>query len=282
MPTPWSNVEIELIAADYIDMLIKERRGEKYSKKAHREKLIPLLNNRSHGSVEYKHQNISAVLCEMRHPIIDGYKPALNYQGGEFPLIVREAVLGDASLHQVLTEQLAHLDKLQLPNVEDILGTLVDPPQLASDRETNNPSGDFWVPPKVDYVAREARNQQLGLLGEQFAVRFEQARLLNSGKGHLADQVEHISLTNDTKGYDLKSYNDDGTDRFIEVKTTRYSRYTPFFVTENERQTAQNLANKYHLYRLFEFDQQPKLFQLPGPMDRNFRLEPRNYQAFLL
>lgn len=36
--------------------------GRRYSKAEHRRALLPLLNDRSEGSVEFKHQNISAVL----------------------------------------------------------------------------------------------------------------------------------------------------------------------------------------------------------------------------
>ena len=32
---------------------------------------------------------------------------------------------------------------------------------------------------------------------------------------------KHVSDTNDYAGYDILSYNDDGTERFIEVKTTK-------------------------------------------------------------
>ncbi len=57
-----------------------ELEGEGYGKSEHRHKLIPLLNNRSEGSVEFKHQNISAVLNDMGFPYLHGYQPRQNYQ----------------------------------------------------------------------------------------------------------------------------------------------------------------------------------------------------------
>ena len=42
--------------------------------------LLPLLNDRSEGSVEFKHQNISAVLKGLGEDWIPGYKPAFNFQ----------------------------------------------------------------------------------------------------------------------------------------------------------------------------------------------------------
>jgi hypothetical protein len=71
----WSQSEVEAAVEDYFNMLRFELSGLKYNKSEHRRALIELLNNRSGGSVELKHQNISAVLIEMGIPYIDGYKP---------------------------------------------------------------------------------------------------------------------------------------------------------------------------------------------------------------
>jgi hypothetical protein len=50
------------VVADYFTMLEQELLGKPYNKTQHRKALIPQLNGRSHGSVEYKRENISAVL----------------------------------------------------------------------------------------------------------------------------------------------------------------------------------------------------------------------------
>jgi len=42
--------------------------------------LLPLLHNRSEKSVEFKHQNISAVPKGLGEDWIPGYKPAFNFQ----------------------------------------------------------------------------------------------------------------------------------------------------------------------------------------------------------
>ena len=76
----WDWIECEAIVADYFAMLEMELRGERYNKTQHRRHLQNKLNNRSEGSIEFKHQNISAVLIELGYPYISGYKPAYNYQ----------------------------------------------------------------------------------------------------------------------------------------------------------------------------------------------------------
>ena len=73
---PWQAGENDAIAADYLDMLSRELLATTYNKAAHRRALIAgALAVRSHGSVEMKHCNISAVMRAAGLPWINGYKP---------------------------------------------------------------------------------------------------------------------------------------------------------------------------------------------------------------
>lgn len=85
----WSDIEIELILEDYFAMLRHDLLEQFYNKAEHRRGILPLLNNRLEGSIEFKHQNISAVLAKYEYPWIKGYKPRWNYQG-----ILEKKVLG--------------------------------------------------------------------------------------------------------------------------------------------------------------------------------------------
>jgi hypothetical protein len=76
----WSRIEVEIIVADYFDMLVKELKSIPYKKAEHRRKISPLLQNRSEGSIEFKHQNISAVMISLGRPYIIGYLPRYNFQ----------------------------------------------------------------------------------------------------------------------------------------------------------------------------------------------------------
>lgn len=72
----WSDAESDLIVADYFAMLADDLSGRRYNKAEHRRRLTPLLSNRSDGSLEFKHQNISAVLKGLGEDWIPGYRPA--------------------------------------------------------------------------------------------------------------------------------------------------------------------------------------------------------------
>ena len=50
---------------------------------------MPALDRRTKGSIERKHQNISAVLHEVGCPFIGGYKPLGNYQALLKEVVVR-------------------------------------------------------------------------------------------------------------------------------------------------------------------------------------------------
>ena len=90
---PWARDEVDLIVADYFLMLRAELAGEPYSKAEHNRALQPLLDGRSKSSIEFKHQNISAVLVGMGLPYIDGYKPARNYQKTVLPQAVDDYLI---------------------------------------------------------------------------------------------------------------------------------------------------------------------------------------------
>lgn len=83
----------------------------------------------------------------------------------------------------------------------------------------------------------------------------------------------------DQEGYDVLSFSANGRERLIEVKTTGFGVYTPFFVTQNELETSKVKAGQYHVYRVFNFHRAPRLFTLPGAIDESCDLEPTQYVA---
>ena len=273
----WSRQEVEATVRDYFDMLASELRGVPYIKAAHNETLRALLNDRTRGAVERKHQNISAVLIESGFPYINGYKPLGNVQN-----LLRDVVPKHLSSLEDLV--VADVKTTQTPvTVADLLEIRVDPPVPASGSVGEGPI-DYVVSgqpaPTINYLQMEARNRSLGCAGEALVMAFERARLLREGKDRLARNVEQVSKTvGDHAGFDIRSYEVSGRDRFIEVKTTRYGKLTPFYISAGEVRFSEANTHAYHLYRLFEFRQKPKLFQLPGDVGRHVHLQAASYRA---
>jgi hypothetical protein len=271
----WSRLENEAIVADYLDMLELELRGEPVNKTDHRRRLAPLLSGRSDGSIEFKHANISAALIDLGYAYVDGYKPRANYQDALLSVLEEQMVTRPA-LAALL--RLRASEPAAVPSVDDLLARMEGPlsPTEARSRRVAEPPRQV----KVNYLALEASNASLGRAGEEFVVNYERARLIHAGKDKLADRVEHVALTRgDGLGFDVRSFEANGGDRLIEVKTTTYGKYIPFFVSRNELQVSRDEADAYQLYRLFHFRRDPRLFNLPGALDQSCDLDPAVYTA---
>ena len=80
-------------------------------------------------------------------------------------------------------------------------------------------------------------------------------------------------------GYDIRSFEAHGRERFISVKTTRWGRRFPFVVSHNELTLSREYPDRYYLYRVFHFAKEPRLFMLQGPLTDHVRLAPRDFQA---
>ena len=276
----WSRLEVEAAVADYLAMLHGELSGAPYNKAEHRRNLAGQLHGRSDGAIERKHQNISAALIALGFAYIPGYKPLRNFQQLLFD-VVADRLANDAELTTLLSRQVE--TPVEVPTVDDILAAMVAPPTSGSGRE---PAAlgrvrDLTLRhPGYDYLAREARNRSLGAAGEEFVVRFEQARLLVAGRDRLSGRVERVSETKgDGLGFDVLSFEATGTERWIEVKTTAYGMDTPFYVTRNEVAVSREARERYHLYRAFEFRKQPRLYSKKGALAEEFRLDPAVFAA---
>lgn len=264
MADEWSNMEVEVIVQDYFSMLAEEIAGRPYNKAAHRRSILPLLTNRSEASIEFKHQNISAVLAKLGEPFINGYKPAWNYQK-----LLEEVVLDHLTNH---------------PQVEDIFKLFADsaPVILASSLAFENiveemPMSQPIVheaglvyrnPVKTNYIELEQSNRRIGKSGEEIVFEYEQWRLIKASKESLASKIEWVSQTKgDGLGFDILSRNTNGTDRYIEVKSTKLTKEAPIYFSKNEYEFSIAKKSNYYLYRVFNLKHDPKMFIAQGTFD---------------
>jgi hypothetical protein len=278
MRRDWSQAEVEATVADYFHMLTQELAGQSYNKTEHRSALKKKLSNRSDGSIELKHQNISAVLFELGCPWISGYKPRGNYQGLLFD-VVAEQVSRNSLFDRTATS--AAEQTAIVPLLSSIGEIVVPPPVLKlSAKEPVKEYKRRTVGFRRDYIEREARNSSLGLSGERFVLSYEQKRLHQMGKKKLSERVEHVSSTKgDGLGFDILSFEKDGKERYIEVKTTSFPKETPFFISKSEIEFSKAFSPQFRLYRLFEFRRNPRIFILPGEVSRNCILDPVSFLA---
>lgn len=277
MPEGWSQREVDLVVADYFEMLRSELMESAYSKAEHRGRLLPKLEGRSAPSVEFKHANISAILVEMYLPYIDGYKPRGNYQrllrdGVEAFLLANPTFFANLLQAPLLNPKAAG-------NATGAASGVFVPPPEPSDLPLNPISAPSIT--KIDFALRDSQNRKLGEMGEKWVVDIEQARLLEEGRDDLAKRVEWVSSTQgDGLGFDIVSFNhEDDSERHVEVKTTSLGKFFPFYVSANEVGVSERESDLYHLYRVFAFGRDPKVFVLKGALSQTCRLKPAVYRA---
>lgn len=277
MAIPWTNIEVELIVADYFVMLQKELTKVAFKKSEHRRALLPLLNNRSEGSIEFKHQNISAVLIRLGQPYIKGYLPRFNYQALLEDIVIQYL----ENNHWINKEFQGFVDRdIKRPiDTVDFEKLIQKAPELGEVQESKGTYRRRAV--KVNYLEKEQQNRSLGELGEQFVFEFEKWNLLKQGKHSLSDSVEWFAREQgDGLGFDILSKNLNGTDKYIEVKTTRLGKETPFYFSSNEFSFSIEHAKNFHLYRLYDFEDKVGMFTKNGSFKDICNYKATNYRGY--
>lgn len=264
----WTDEELDLIVADYFVMLRDEASGSLYNKAEHNRALQKYID-RSEGSIEFKHQNISAVLLKLGLPRIVGYLPAANYQKAIIPAIDRYLSLHPDALHpERIVEGAAERQSL-----------FVDAPPALQPVASRKPDIERLVR-KFNPVERDFRNRKLGRDGEELVFHHERQRLEQMDRPDLARKIRWISEElGDGAGYDILSFDASGKERLLEVKTTVGADVTPFYITRNELSLAGERPDAFRLCRVFDFSNHPRMFELVPPLEKLVHLSPLNYEA---
>jgi Protein NO VEIN, C-terminal len=269
----WTDEENDKIVADYFAMLADDLMGRHYNKADHNRNLQGVID-RGPGSIEYKHQNISAVLKGLGEDWIPGYKPAFNFQMTLVDAVARWLAFNSEWLHRQpvrkKTEGLAESAQLWIgpaPTLSNL------PPPDETDQM-------LAIARKFDIAARDERNRTLGRAGEERVMAHERATLIHSGRPELADRVRWVSEEDgDGAGYDIASFSPEGHQRLIEVKTTNGWERTPFHVSRNELAVAENRKDDWYLLRLWNFSRDARAFEIRPPLDAHVTLTPTSFQA---
>lgn len=270
----WSDGEVSATVSSYLDMLALEVSGGAYVKSNFRRALIPLLSNRSESAVEYKFRNISAVIMQLGLRPLRGYKPALNYQKSLFSEVERRLAF-KPDIVELMVSEAGRAPAVSQGNTLNMTEAAI--PKTIHIKATKRARITTAFP---DYVAIEAQNRALGLAGELAVLDLEYRRLCDAGKVHLAKRIDHISASRgDGDGFDISSFEVNGKEKLIEVKTTRSRGETPFFITSNELRVSVAQADSYYLYRVFNFGNDSAWFSLQGNLEHTCQLQANSFTA---
>ncbi len=156
------------------------------------------------------------------------------------------------------------------PFKEILPGASLNKPQIISSK----------IMEDEDYRNLHEGNMKIGHKSEEIVAEFEKERLEKLGKPELASKVKIISK-NPSYGYDIHSYEKDGSPRLIEVKVAKIiGEEFQFFISEHEYLKSQEPNANYYFYIVYEINQKfPKIKTIPGhKLDRIF-IRPIKYRV---
>jgi len=142
--------------------------------------------------------------------------------------------------------------------VNPISQTVIQPAEVIKIKEKTK----RFVARKVDWEKARDRNNEIGDQGEEFVLEFEIDRLIETlsiDRTKATQNVQHLSrLQGDGLGYDISSINDDGSPRYIEVKTTSGGFNQPFYMSKNERNFFEEYGDSAFIYRVYNFNRETR------------------------
>lgn len=136
--------------------------------------------------------------------------------------------------------------------------TIGDTPELPNKQSKTYPKKN------PDYDKEAKLQKSLGNRGEKIVIELEKEYLISKGRKDLAKKVEKTKF--DYFGYDIDSFEPDGTSKQIEVKATKSKLgQANFFLSSNELSKAQELKN-YYIYMVYDIlTQSPKVWRIANP-----------------
>lgn len=133
----------------------------------------------------------------------------------------------------------------------------------------------------INFAEQNERHSRLGEKGELIVLKHERERLNKANRQDLSEKVYRTcERSGNTTPFDIFSYETDGTPRLIEVKTTQYGELSPFYLSAQEYEFAEQNMTQYWLYRIYDLDfesMSASFFVLSGKETLELEKEPVQY-----
>lgn len=130
------------------------------------------------------------------------------------------------------------VDDLAFDRFHGVLQTIDSPPKRNPERQRQR-------------EARQRKRDRIGREGEGYVARLEREKL----RGTLYQKGVNEAFADDiTAGFDIMSFDTDGTKIYIEVKTTSGGMNEPFFLTAREKEVMENCfynGLRYEIHRVY-------------------------------
>lgn len=154
---------------------------------------------------------------------------------------------------------------------------------ITSERKGKN-TDEFGSNRNINFIEKDQKNSKLGDLGEDIVVEYEKNELINKGRPDLIDKVKPTrTFIGNTARYDVLSYDENGNEKYIEVKTTKGSANNEFHISDREIEFSHEHSDNYYLYRVYNLNAKTKTADLKvkqGPIEED-KLKARKFTGRL-
>ncbi|WP_281846768.1 DUF3883 domain-containing protein [Olleya namhaensis] len=160
--------------------------------------------------------------------------------------------------HNILTQDfiyavVQHLDTETISESEEVTEIVIQ--TLATSGVNVTTTNVSFNGSITNHIQNNKENKRIGDLGELFVIQLEKDKLLQANKPKLAKKVAHHAKDlGDGLGYDVLSFDAEGNKMFIEVKATKSTKNTPFFITRNELERSKQEQDNFFIYRVYNFN----------------------------
>ncbi len=127
---------------------------------------------------------------------------------------------------------------------------------------------------------KNREDKELGDCVEALVLEYKKNKLKEKW---LTSFIEKVQIVKDGNGYDVLSFNGEGNEIYIEVKTTNGNDKTPFYLSQNEKLFFERNKERYFLYRLFNYDLDKNYadFFIVENIDKDLLFQPIQYRVYI-
>jgi hypothetical protein len=153
------------------------------------------------------------------------------------------------------------LSQFGTPTAIDVQSYMWVVSSLVKDGLSPTPPDVMSVGPEEELARRQrkaAERERIGLLGEWRVLEAERRKLVSAGLPNLAKKILHVAQTDESRGFDILSFDEDGSELHIEVKSTQRDKENDFgfWLTANEHRIA-HADPSWCVYRVWRVDSSP-------------------------
>lgn len=145
-------------------------------------------------------------------------------------------------------------------------------------------SENIRVKGNIDYSEQQRISQRIGDRGEELVLRNEIEKLKAWGfPDDVLSKVRRMSLESDDYGYDILTFDKEGKEVYLEVKTTKVNRTDfSFIITRNELEHAKIFGDRYSIVIVFDVLNKPRMWYMGNPFieePSKIKITPTQYRV---